>query len=172
MSMPNSTQFLRRRWMQQLCGVVLAHGLPHAALAHGAKAGTIRIDHPYATPTPTEGSPGAVYFRTLSNAGDQDDRLLSARAPICERIELHAITLDGDVMRMRAQPSLLVAAHGALPMRHGGRYHLMLHGLRQALKEGDRFPLELNFERGGRVNVTVWVQQPRNADGDATEHHH
>ena len=38
--------------------------------------------------------------------------------------------------------------------------HFMLMGLKQPLKTGDRFPMTLEFERGGKAEVMVVVQKP------------
>ena len=43
---------------------------PHAS-AHDFRLGPLRIDHPYATPTPAGTKTGAAYLRTLRNIGDQ-----------------------------------------------------------------------------------------------------
>ena len=40
-------------------------------------------------------------------------------------------------------------------------YHMMLVGLKKPLKEGDTFPMTLQFERAGKVDVKVYVQTPR-----------
>ncbi|MEX8521046.1 MAG: copper chaperone PCu(A)C [Leptothrix sp. (in: b-proteobacteria)] len=138
------------------------------AQAHDFKAGDITIDHPYATPTLPAATTGAVYFRGLKNAGAQPDRLIGARSPVARSVETHEMHMDGDLMRMRAVPALEIPAKGEVSMRHGGQYHLMLTDLSQPLKQGDRFPITLEFERGGKKEVMVWVQQPR----ELTEHHH
>lgn len=143
---------------------------PSALLAHGGKAGDITIEHPYATPTVPGAANGAAYFRALVNSGKQSDRLLSAVTPVAASVEIHRSSVDGqNVMRMRALDALEIPAGTTLQPRHGGDTHLMLIGLKAPLKVGDRFPLTLRFERGGEREVTVWVQQPRNAGG---EHKH
>ena len=50
--------------------------------AHSFKAGEIKIDHPYATPTQGGVKNGSVYFRAIENSGKQADRLLSARSTV------------------------------------------------------------------------------------------
>ncbi|HNB47326.1 MAG TPA: copper chaperone PCu(A)C [Burkholderiaceae bacterium] len=153
-----------------LCGLGL---LPQLAQAHGAKAGDIAVNHPYAPPTPPGATTGAVYFRGLRNRGGAPDRLIAAETPAAERVELHEMWLEGDVMRMRAQPAIELPAGAEVPARHGQRWHLMLLGLKAPLKLGDRFPLRLQFERGGRVEVTVWVQTPRGSEAaEKDEHRH
>lgn len=156
-----------------LCGLCGLGLLPQLAQAHGAKAGDIAVDHPYAPPTPPGATTGAVYFRGLRNRGGAPDRLIAAETPAAERVELHEMWLEGDVMRMRAQPAIELPAGAEVPARHGQRWHLMLQGLKAPLKQGDRFPLRLQFERGGRVEVTVWVQTPRGSEAaEKDEHRH
>ncbi|MDD2547341.1 MAG: copper chaperone PCu(A)C, partial [Burkholderiaceae bacterium] len=76
------------------------------------------------------------------------------------------------ILRMRAVPSVPLAARSALRIRHGASegYHLMLLDLKAPLKEGDRFPVVLRFRRNGEREVMAWVQVPR--DTPAPEHAH
>ena len=143
-----------------------------AAQAHDFKLGPLRIDHPYATPTPAGVTTGAAYLRTLRNTGDQPDRLMGASTPMAQSVEIHHSAIDANnVMRMRAVEGISLAARSELRLRHGGEFHLMLIGLKAPLKNGERFPMTLRFEKAGEREVTVWVQQPR--DGSpAQEHRH
>ena len=152
------------RWITAL--LVMACG---TALAHDFKAGALVIDHPYATPTSPGTRSGAVYFRTLKNSGRDGDRLLGARTPVAASVEIHRSTMDGDVMRMRQIDALDLPAGAEIKVRHGGELHLMLVDLKAPLKEGERFPIWLRFERAGEREVTVWVQVPRS--GSATPGH-
>jgi len=142
------------------------------AFAHGVKAGDLRIDHPYAVPSRPGLSTGAVYFRAISNTGSQPDQLLSAHTPTAASVELHRMEMDGDVMRMRAVPAIELPAKSEVRLRHStpSGHHLMLLELKAPLKEGDRFPLTLTFQRAGEREVMVWVQTPR--DGGASVHKH
>lgn len=60
-------------------------------------------------------------------------------------------------MQMRQVESIEVPSHGTATLRPGS-FHVMLIGLAQPLKEGDRFPLTLTFERAGEVTVEVKVE--------------
>ena len=133
------------------------------ANAHDFKAGDLRIDHPYATPSRPGVQTGAVYFRGIRNTGAQADRLLSASTPVAGRVHIHRMRMQGDVMQMRALPALDIPGHTTVPMRHNtpDGYHLMLFDLKAPLKDGDRFPVTLTFERAGTREVKVWVQTPR-----------
>lgn len=138
------------------------------ALAHGARAGDLTIDHPYATPTPDGARTGAVYFRTLINRGQTADRLVGARSERAESVEFHRSVMEGEVMRMRAVDGIDIPGGAELKLRHAGGMHLMLLGLKSPLRDGQRFSLWLRFERAGEYEVTVWVQTPR----DVPAHRH
>lgn len=146
-----------------------------AAQAHDFKAGDLRIDHPYATPSAPGLKTGAVYFRAIKNRGAQNDRLLSASTPVAARVAIHRMQMDGDVMRMRAVDALELPAQSAVRLRHGATdgHHLMLFDLKAPLQDGERFPITLHFERAGTHEVMVWVQTPRRSGtAVATEHTH
>jgi hypothetical protein len=49
-----------------------------------------------------------------------------------------------------------VAPHARATFDPGGM-HIMLVGLKQPLKEGQTFPLTLNFAKAGKIEVTVPV---------------
>lgn len=134
------------------------------AHAHDFRAGQLVIDHPYATPSLAGTPNGAAYLRGIRNRGTAPDRLVAASTPMAERVELHEMTTEGDVMRMREVPAIDLPAGQEVQLRHGQRYHLMLINLRQPLKVGDRFDLTLKFEKAGEMTVKAWVQQPRGGE--------
>jgi copper(I)-binding protein len=158
---------LKRREMLVAAMLVAA---VHLSFAHGVSKGDLVLDHPYATPSLSGVKNGSVYLRGIQNKGEKLDRLLSASSPAAARVELHRMTLDKGVMRMREVPSIDLPPQSTTSLRHGGDYHLMLVELKQPLKDGDRFELTLNFERTGTQTVKVWVQTPRATSN--TEHQH
>ena len=63
-------------------------------------------------------------------------------------------------MRMQAvQGGIEVPAGGQVELKPGG-YHVMLIGLTRDLTDGEKFPLTLQFEKGGEVTVEAEVRQP------------
>ena len=149
-----------------LCSIATAH-------AHGGRAGDVEIAHPFATPTPAGATSGAAYVVTLENTGKQPDRLLRVSTPVAQRAEIHTMAVDaGGVMRMREVPEIALAPGVPVKMRPGAGVHFMLIGLKQPLKEGDSFPLTLEFERGGKTVVKVVVQTPKALAGETGEHTH
>jgi hypothetical protein len=146
------------------------------SLAHDFKAGALRIDHPYATPSRPGMTTGSVYFRGIRNTGATADRLLSVTTPVAGRVEIHRMRLlpgvQGEVMQMRAVPSLDIPAGATVVMKHGSPdgHHLMLLDLKSPLQDGDRLALTLNFEKAGSHVVKVWVLTPRTTGAGHSRH--
>jgi periplasmic copper chaperone A len=157
-----------RLWVLCLCAL-----LAGAAQAHGYSAGDVGIGHPYATPSVPGATTGAAYIATLQNTGDRPDRLLRASTPVAARVELHSMqTNAGGVMRMREVKDIPLATTESIKMRPGQGVHFMLIDLKQALKEGDTFPMTMEFEHGGTVIVKVVVQVPKVRAEEPAGHHH
>lgn len=125
--------------------------------AHSFKLGDLTIGHPWTRQTaPAQKNGGG--FLTVANSGKQADRLIAATSPAAAKVEIHTMSMDGGVMRMRPVPGgLAVPAGGTLALKPGG-YHLMLIGLKQPLALGKLVPLTLRFERAGTVTVQLKVE--------------
>jgi copper(I)-binding protein len=143
--------------------------LPALALLAAAAAGAadvdfkgIRIGHPFATPTPA-GAPTAAVYLSLENRTRSGDRLLSASTPRAKRVELHTMSMAGDVMRMREVDALEIKPGEKLDMRPGSGFHVMLVDLDAPLKAGDKFAMTLRFEKSGPAKIEVSVEQPQAA---------
>lgn len=147
--------------------LTLACTLPgwHAP-AHEAKTGAIVIQHPYAPSLPPTARTGIVYA-TIVNRGEAD-RIIGASSPAAEKVELHTTLRDGGTMRMRAVDAIPVSMGGTLALQPGQRFHLMLVNLVKPLREGETFPMQLVFEKAGRVDLVVQVEKLK-AGGN---HHH
>ena len=140
----------------RLAAIALVSIAAMAAQAHEFTVGDIAIGHPYARAT-APGQPTGGAFLRLENRGKADDRLLSASADVGKSTELHTMKMEGDVMRMRELPSIELPAGKYVELKPGA-LHLMIIGLKGPLKEGDKFPLRLKFEKAGEVTVTVNVE--------------
>jgi copper(I)-binding protein len=78
--------------------------------------------------------------------------------------------MEGNVMRMRALESLEIAPGETIKMQPGKGLHIMLIGLKQALKAGDKVPVTLVFEKAGKVDVELMVHAIK--AGDKAHMHH
>lgn len=120
-------------------------------------AAPLRIETPWLRETPPAASTGAGYA-LIRNGGKREDRLLGARAAIAERVEVHSMTMDGGIMRMRpVVDGLAIPAGGAVALRSGS-YHLMLMGLKQPLRRGEVVEIRLRFAQAGELPVRFRVE--------------
>ena len=138
---------------------------PLLAQAHEYKAGKIEIDHPWSREMPPS-APNAAAFFTLHNQGETADRLLAASSPQAQKVELHEHVHQDGLMKMQQVQGVDVPAGGEVKFVPMG-YHVMLFGVKQQLKDGERFPLTLRFEKAGEVQVEVAVQKDAPAAGHA-----
>ena len=143
------------------------------AAAHGANVGDIAIGHSFATPSIPGTTNGAAYLASLENKGTVADRLVRASTPVAARVELHTMAVDAQgVMRMREIDGIALAPKAKVQMKPGAGVHMMLMGLKEPLKEDTSFPMTLEFERAGKVEVKVVVGQPKPAAAAASGHMH
>lgn len=99
-------------------------------------------------------------FVTIANTGAADDRLVSASSPVADHVEIHEMTMENDVMKMRPlSDGLPVAAGATVEMKPGG-LHLMFMGVKAPFKEGDTVPVTLTFEKAGAVEINFPVVDP------------
>ena len=115
----------------------------------------ITVEEAWARATPP-GAKIAAGYLTIRNAGAAD-RLLSASSPAAAKVETHMTTKDGDVSRMREVKGYAVPAKGTLELAPGGS-HLMLVDIKAPLKEGDKVPLVLRFEKAGELKTELGVR--------------
>jgi periplasmic copper chaperone A len=89
----------------------------------------------------------------------QGGKLVSASSPVAGVVEVHEMTMDGNVMKMRAVPSLDLPAGKAVELKPGG-YHVMLLDLKQPLKDGETVAVTLVVEGKDGKRESVEVKAP------------
>jgi hypothetical protein len=125
-------------------------------------ASGVSVTNPWAPPSPA-GVDVAAGYVTLRNNEDAEDQLLSASSPRATSVEIHEMTMDGAVMRMRAMPSLPIPAHGEVTLAPGGM-HLMFIGVAQPFAVDEQIPVTLTFANAGQVELVLSVR-PASAGG-------
>ena len=134
----------------------MKRSLTLAALALGAAVSAqaqVHVDDPWVrTTVPEQKSTGAFLSLTDAKGG----KLVAASSPVASSVEIHEMKMEGDIMRMRAVPSVALPAGERVEFKSGG-YHMMLLGLKQPVKAGDTVPLTLVVEdaAGKREKVDV-----------------
>lgn len=143
--------------------VALAAVAAAPSLAHDYTLGELLIVHPWAGASIGKAKAGAAYL-TISNQGEAPDRLIAVETPAAKRAELHTHLIADGIMKMRRLKAVEVAPGEPTVFQPGG-LHIMLLGLEAPLIEGDLFKLTLTFERAGKVEVDVIVQEPAAPQG-------
>lgn len=102
---------------------------------------------------------GAAYVR-ITNAGKEPDRLTAVSTPIAGKAEIHSMTDDNGVMKMRPVADVIEVKPGETVELKPGGLHIMLTDLKSAPKPGESIPLTLIFQKAGAQTVTATVDKP------------
>ena len=132
--------------------------------AQDAKVGAIKIENAYVRAT-APGQPAAGAFMKIDNSGAAD-QLVSASSPAAGEVQLHQMSMEGNVMKMGQVKDIAVPANGSVDLKPGG-YHIMLMNIKAPLKAGDTVPVKLKFAKAGEVEVKL----PVNAVGSGMNMH-
>lgn len=128
------------------------------AFAEDSRIGSLVIAQPWARASIGMSRPAAAYF-TITNEGQDDDRVIGLETRLAETAKVHATVNDGGVMKMLAVEDLAIEPGETLSLRPGG-LHVMLIGLREPLNKGSFFPLTITFEKAGSTTLQVPVAGP------------
>lgn len=126
---------------------------------------TILIEHTQARETPPGVKVGAGYL-SITNTGNQDDKLVSASGDLAPIIQIHAMTLKDNVFRMQQLKGGVVIPAGKTVTLEAGKKHLMFMNLPQPLTAGNTHKVTLNFEKAGAIIVSFPVKK-----ANIHEHH-
>ena len=139
------------------CATVLSYFLAPPALAQEVKAGDLVITQAWSRATPGGAKTGSGYL-TIENKGSAPDRLIGGSADVADKVQVHEMAMNNGVMTMRPLDKGLVIEPGKTVKLAPGGYHLMLFDLKGPLKQGDKVPVVLEFEKAGKVPLALDVQ--------------
>jgi copper(I)-binding protein len=151
------------------CLAVLCCLLAVPARAEEIRAGDLVISQAWSRATPGGAKIGGGYL-TIENKGSTPDRLIGGSADVAGSVQVHEMAMNNGVMTMRPLDKGLTIEPGKTVRLAPGGYHLMLSDLKSPLKQGDQLPVTLEFERAGKVKLSldvqgVGAQGPAGADG-------
>lgn len=155
------------RWGCLLAGVLLSAAV---------QAGDLKIEAAWSrATTPGQDTAMVDFFITSKQAAT----LVGFASPASKTVELHSMTHDGGMMKMRQVNSLELPAGKRVGLGESG-YHLMLVGLKAPLKAGDSVPLTLSVKVASKAVVKVEAKaevKPLTGNGTALPaeehmHHH
>ncbi|MGL4573778.1 MAG: copper chaperone PCu(A)C [Burkholderiaceae bacterium] len=159
---------MKLKWIKvSAAAALLAASL--GANAKDAMVGDIHIGKPWARATAPTAQVGGG-FMSLMNHGKAGDALIAAKANVSEKVELHTHSMEGGVMKMREVPRIDIPAGKTVELKPGS-FHIMFINLKAPLKQGEKIPLTLVFEKAGEVKVDMQVDE-MGAGGSKSEHKH
>ena len=135
-----------------LCAMLIA-----PAVAHEYTVGSLHIGHPWSRATPKGAAIGAGYLK-ITNNGTAPDRLLGGSSEAAKSFELHVMSMENGVMKMRPVEGGIEIKPGETVEFKPESYHVMFVGLKEPLVQGHRVKATLDFAKAGKVAVEFVVE--------------
>ncbi|WP_430418189.1 copper chaperone PCu(A)C [Phenylobacterium sp.] len=114
----------------------------------------VQAADPWCRATPA-GAPSAACYVTLTASADE--RLTGAASPVAANLDVHSMSMDGGVMRMRQLEALDLPGDRPVALAPGG-LHLMLIAPTKALTAGDTVTLTLRFGKAAPLTLQAPVR--------------
>ncbi|MBK8457931.1 MAG: copper chaperone PCu(A)C [Phyllobacteriaceae bacterium] len=106
----------------------------------------------------------------IVNAGAAPDFLIGGSAEFADKVEIHEMFMEGDVMKMRpVEGGIEVPAGGEVELKPGG-YHVMFIGMKKQLVVDTYEKVRLVFKNAGEVEVEFAVEEMKAGGMDHTAH--
>jgi len=155
-----------KKWF--VISVALA-SLVSGANAYDYKVSALEIDQPWA-PATAKGAKVAAGYLKITNTGTTPDTLVGGTFTSSDRVEIHQMSMDQGVMRMRELKSGLEIKPGETVELKPGSYHLMFVNLARPLAKGDHVKGTLKFEKAGTLEVEYSVEPIGSTSAQHHEH--
>lgn len=140
-----------------IIAAVLAACVAMPAQAEDITAGSLKISAAWTRATPKGASVGGGYMK-ITNSGSAPDRLVGGATDISDRLEVHEMSMENGVMKMRPLVKGIEIKPGQTVEFKPGGNHVMFLGLKQPLAQGEPIKATLVFEKAGKVDVTFAVE--------------
>ncbi len=137
--------------------ILLAFAMATPAAGADVTVGNLTISSAWTRATP-KGAPVGAGYLTITNNGSAPDRLVGGTSEVAGSFEIHEMTMDNGVMRMRPVAQGLELKPGATIALKPGGNHVMFIGLKSQLVQGQHIKATLAFEKAGKVEVDFSVE--------------
>lgn len=127
--------------------------------AHEIKFGNLVIVHPWSRQPPANADVASGFMKIINN-GKEDDRLVKVTAEISDTVQLHAMTMEGDIMKMTELPEGIPIPAGQTVVLKPKSFHVMFMNLKSQPVADTEFHGTLTFEKAGTVEVDFEVAEP------------
>ncbi len=152
----------------------LASTLALASMAAFAQTAAVKVEGAWARAT-VQGQKGTGAFMSLT--AREGMTLVGVSSPVAGVAEVHEMKMEGDIMKMRAMPTLDLPAGKKVNLKPGG-YHVMLMDLKAPVALGSTVPVTLTFKDAKGVQSQLEVKLPVSTAapgamaGEAAAHKH
>jgi len=152
--------------------IALAQLSAPAAQAGDYDVGSMHIAQPWARATPKGAKSGAAYM-TITNKGTAPDRVNCVSSDASGQCQIHSMTMEGGVMKMRPVEGGLEIKPGETVTLQPSGFHVMLVDLKHPLEKGQTVKVTLKFDHAGTVDVeypvaAIGAPAPGTAAGGGT----
>jgi periplasmic copper chaperone A len=125
---------------------------PTAVHAADYDVGSMHITQPWSRATPKGATSGAGYM-TITNKGTTPDRVSCVSSDASGQCQIHSMTMEGGVMKMRpVEGGLEIKPGETITLKPGG-FHVMFVDLKHPLERGNKVKVTLKFDNAGTVDV-------------------
>ncbi|MGD1887060.1 MAG: copper chaperone PCu(A)C [Cohaesibacteraceae bacterium] len=138
---------------------------------HGADTiavGDLHLFNIFTRETPPNARSAGGFLSIYNYA--EDDRLVGGSSPIAERVEIHTMSMENDVMRMRLLPDGIELPNETQVDLAPGGLHVMFIGLERPFVAGEEVPLTLTFEVNGEREFMMPVRARGEEAMDGMDH--
>lgn len=115
----------------------------------------VKVDHAWVRLLPPNVQATAAYMALKS---DIEDKVLSASSDFASKIEIHNTSMHDGMMSMQPVESIHLPANQTVELKPHGT-HLMIMGLKDALKENQDVTITLHLEKAGHIQVKASVER-------------
>lgn len=144
-------------------------GIFSLTLACSAHAGNITVEDAAARATSPGQEVGMVGMVLTSK---KDGKLMSVSSTVSSSAEIHTMSMENGVMKMRQIENLPLPANQPVTLGPG-REHLMLFGLKKPLKAGEKVNVTLTVKYSDNSSETIKVDADiRDMSTGAHQHQH
>jgi periplasmic copper chaperone A len=126
------------------------------ARAEDTKAGDLMISVAWCRAAPATADLANCYV-TIENKGTAADRLVSASTTAADKVEIRQINETGGGLTDKPVDAGLPISPGDKAVLAPGGYHIALMNTKVALKKGAKQPIDLQFDKAGKVSVNFDV---------------
>ncbi|MDO6426259.1 copper chaperone PCu(A)C [Thalassotalea sp. 1_MG-2023] len=154
-----------QKWMSVAFASVL---ILSSHIAHAEQKVTVENGYIRATIPGTDVSSA---YMVISNHSMKNKKLIGASSDISSRIEIHEHQMSDGMMKMRQLDAIEINMHDTVTLQPSG-LHLMIFELTEPLNAGDNVALNLHFEDGERLAITLPVESIKRKSEKAHQHNH